>query len=179
VNQLQGSPDRWYQTANAKFAYDLAEKLLLKASVGIQLNQYASGGEPMRILPVFSVGGEYQLLRKTTIFLNAYRDLQGSPSLRGQDFIATGLDLGLKQKFAEKITFGLASGYENDAYVSNLADVEANRVDNFYFFRPGVSYSFLKYLEANFSYEYRTNLSTLKQDTWYDNRLNLELTMDF
>ena len=179
VNQVQGSPDRWYQSMNARFAYDLAEKLLLKTSVGIQLNQYASGGEPMRILPVFSIGGEYQLLRKTTIFLNAYRNIQGSPSIRGQDFIATGLDLGLKQKFAEKITFGLAAGYENDNYVSNLADVEANRVDNFYFFRPEVSYAFLKYLQANFSYEYRTNLSTLKQDTWYDNRMNLELSMDF
>jgi len=179
VNQVQDSPDRWYQTLNAKFGYDLAEKLVLNASVGIQLNQYSSGGEPMRILPVFSLGGEYQLLRKTTLYLNAYRNIQASPSLRGQDYIATGFDLGLKQKFAEKITFGLATGYENDAYVSNMANVQANRVDNFYFFRPGVSYSFLKYLEANFSYEYRFNSSTLTQDTWYDNRMNVELSMDF
>jgi hypothetical protein len=179
INQVQDSPDRIYQTLNARFAYDLAEKLLLKTSVGIQLNQYASGGEPMRILPVFSVGGEYQLLQKTTLVLNAYRNIQGSPSLQGQDYIATGVDLGLNQKFAEKISFGLAIGYENDAYISNIADVDATRVDNFYFFRPGISYSFLKYLDANFSYEYRYNSSTLRQDTWFDNRLNFELSMDF
>jgi uncharacterized protein (PEP-CTERM system associated) len=133
----------------------------------------------MRILPVFSVGGEYQLLQKTTLSLNAYRNIQGSPSLIGQDYIATGVDLGLKQKVAEKITFGLALGYENDLYIANMESVQASRVDNFYFFRPGVSYSFLKYLDANLSYEYRYNSSTLQQDTWFDNRVNFELTMDF
>jgi hypothetical protein len=179
VNQVQGSPDRWYQSMNARFEYELAEKLALKTSVGILLNQYAGGGEPMRILPVFSLGGEYQLLQKTALMVNAYRNIQGSPSIRGQDFIATGFDLGLKQKFSEKITFGFAVGYENDVYVSNLADVEATREDNFYFFRPELSYSFLKYVQANFSYEYRTNLSTLKQDTWYDNRMSLELSLDY
>lgn len=179
LNQVQESPNRLYQTLNARFTYDVAEKLVLKTSVGVQLNQYAGGGEPMRILPVFSVGGEYQLLQKTTLSLNAYRNIQGSPSLIGQDYIATGVDLGLKQKVAEKITFGLALGYENDLYIANMESVQATRVDNFYFFRPGVSYSFLKYLDANLSYEYRYNSSTLQQDTWFDNRVNFELTMDF
>jgi len=179
LNQVQESPNRWYQTLNARFNYDVAEKLVLNTSVGVQLNEYAGGGEPMRILPVFSVGGEYQLLQKTTLFLNAYRNIQGSPSLAGQDYIATGADLGFKQKIAEKITLGLAIGYENDYYIANVDSVDATRVDNFYFFRPGVSYSFLKYLDANLSYEYRYNSSTLQQDTWFDNRVNFELTMDF
>jgi hypothetical protein len=179
VNQVQGSPDRWYQSMNARFAYDLAEKLLLKTSVGIQLNQYASGGEPMRILPVFAVGMDYQLFPKTSLSLEAYRNMQASPSLQGQDYIATGLELGITQKLAQKIALGLAFGYENDTYVANTESVEATRVDNFYFFRPEISYSFLKYINANLSYEYRANESTIQEDSWFDNQVNLELSLDF
>jgi hypothetical protein len=179
VNQVQDSPNRVYQTLNARVDYQIAEKLKLKSSGGIQLNEYTSGGEPMRLLPVFSVGFEYQILPKTSLSLNAYRNLQGSPSLAGQDYIATGAQLGLKQQFNQKISLGLAGGYENDTYVANMESVQASRVDNFCFIRPEISYSFMKYLNANFSYEYRSNASTLQQDSWFDNQVNLELSLNF
>ena len=179
VNQVQDSPNRVYQTLNGLIAYDVAGKLDLNASMGIQFNQYTSGGEPMRILPVFAVGMDYQLFPKTSLSLEAYRNMQASPSLQGQDYIATGLELGITQKLAQKIALGLAFGYENDTYVANMESVEATRVDNFYFFRPEISYSFLKYLNANLSYEYRANDSTIQQDSWFDNQVNLELSLDF
>jgi hypothetical protein len=179
LNQVQDSPNRLYQTLNGLASYNIAEKLDLNASMGIQFNQYTSGGEPMRILPVFAVGLDYQLFPKTSLSLAAYRNMQASPSLQGQDYIATGLELGLTQMLAQKIALGLALGYENDTYVANLEGVEASRVDNFYFFRPEISYSFLKYLDANLSYEYRTNESTMQQDSWFDNQVNFELSLDF
>jgi hypothetical protein len=179
INQVQDSPDRVYQTLNARLNYQIAEKLNLNASAGIQVNEYTSGGEPMRILPVFSVGSEYQLFPKTSLSVTAYRNLQASPSLAGQDFIATGAELGITQQFNQKISLSLTAGYENDTYVANLASVQASRVDNFCFLRPEVSYNFLKYLNANFSYEYRSNASTLQQDSWFDNQVNFELSLNF
>lgn len=179
INQVQDSPNRLYQTLNGLVSYDIAEKLDLNASAGIQFNQYTSGGEPMRILPVFAVGLDYQLFPKTSFSLEAYRNMQASPSLQGQDYIATGLELGITQRLAQKIALGLALGYENDTYVANMESVKASRVDNFYFIRPEISYSFLKYLDANLSYEYRTNESTMQQDSWFDNQVNFELSLDF
>jgi hypothetical protein len=179
LDQAQYSPDQVYQILNARCSYDIAGKLVLKSSAGIQFIEYASGGEAMRIIPVFSVGADYQLFQKTSLELNAYRNLQNSPSLEGQDYIATGFDIGLEQHLSQKIKIGLAIGYENDTYVANMADVNASRVDNFYFFRPGISYSFLKYLDANFSYEYRTNASNTPLNSWFDNRLNCELSLNF
>jgi len=178
LSQVQDSPDRWYQTLNARAAYDLTGKLAVKSSVGIQFNQYAGGGEPMRILPVFALGAEYLLTPKTTFSLAAYRNMQASPSLEGQDYIATGVEGGIQQKFAENIAFGLAAGYENDTYVANTTAVSASRVDNFYFFRPSLSYSFLKYVNAILSYEYRANSSNVQADSWFDNRVNFELSLD-
>jgi hypothetical protein len=179
INQVEDSPDRLYQTLNARLNYQIAEKLNLKASGGIQVNEYTSGGEPMRILPVFSVGSEYQLSPKTSLSVTAYRNLQASPSLAGQDFIATGAELGITQQFNQKISLSLTAGYENDTYVANSASVQASRVDNFCFLRPEVSYNFMKYLNANFSYEYRSNASTLQQDSWFDNQVNFELSLNF
>jgi hypothetical protein len=178
LNQVEDSPDRWYQTLNARAAYDLTGKLVVKSSVGIQFNEYIGGGEPIRIIPVFTVGGEYRLSPKTTFSLASYRNMQASPSLEGQDYIATGIEGAVQQEFLENLAFGLAAGYENDTYVANTTAVQASRVDNFYFFRPSLSYSFLKYLNAILSYEYRANSSNFSQDSWFDNRVNIELSLD-
>ena len=131
----------------------------------------------MRIIPVFSLGADYQFSEKTKLTLKGYRNLQDSPSLAGQDYIATGGEFGIEQNLFKNIVFGLAVGYENDTYVSNTDSVTASRVDNFYFFRPSLSYNFLKNLDAEISYEYRANASNFQQDSWFDNRVTLELSL--
>jgi uncharacterized protein (PEP-CTERM system associated) len=151
----------------------------VKASGGVQFNEYVGGGEPPRVIPVFSLGAEYMLFTKTRLSLVAYRNLQASPSIAGQDYIATGGELGLSQEFASKFEIGVTTGYENDTYVANTTRTDATRVDNFFFIRPGISYNFLKYMKASLSYEYRTNHSDLVEDTWFDNKLNLELSARF
>lgn len=176
---VQDSPDMWYQTLNTRASYLLTGKVAVKSSLGLQFNQYVSGGEPMRIIPVFSVGADYALFSKTNLRLLAYRNLQASPSIEGQDYIATGGEIGIDQNFSEKLLFGISSGYENDTYVANTEATDATRVDNFFYFRPKISYSFMKYVRSSVSYEYRANDSTLQQDTWFDNRWNFEVSSDF
>lgn len=179
LQRTEDSPDMWYQTINARVNYGVTGKVVVNASGGIQFNQYVTGGEPMRILPIFSLGAEYLLFPKTTLTIVGYRNLQSSPSIAGQDYIATGGELGISQGLTDKLTFAIASGYENDTYVANTADTDATRVDNFYFFRPSVSYSFLKYLRASLSYEYRANASNFQEDTWFDNQFSCAIEGDF
>jgi hypothetical protein len=176
---VQDSPDMWYQTINGRANYLLTGKVALKSSLGVQFNQYVSGGEPMRIIPVFAFGADYAVLPKTTLKLIAYRNLQASPSIEGQDYIATGGEVGIDQNLSDKLVFSVGTGYENDTYVANTEATDATRVDNFFFFRPKISYSFMKYVQSSVSYEYRANDSTLQQDTWFDNRLNFEVSSDF
>jgi hypothetical protein len=177
--QVQESPDMWYQTLNGRLDYAITGKTIVKASGGVQFNEYVGGGEPPRVIPVFSLGAEYMLFKKTRLSLVAYRNLQASPSIAGQDYIATGGELGLSQEFASKFEIGVTTGYENDTYVANTTRTDATRVDNFFFIRPSISYNFLKYMKASLSYEYRTNRSDLVEDTWFDNKLNLELSARF
>jgi hypothetical protein len=179
LQPTEDSPDMWYQTINARVRHGATGKVALNATGGIQFNQYEGGGEPMRILPVFSLGAEYQLFPKTSLSLVGYRNLQSSASIAGQDYIATGGEFGVSQGLADKLSFAIATGYENDTYVANTADTDATRVDNFYFFRPSVTYSFLKYVRTSLSYEYRANASTFQQDSWFDNQFSWEFAGEF
>lgn len=179
LQPTEGSPDMWYQSLQARLDYRVTGKMFLNASGGLQLNQYVDGGEPMRAVPVFSLGCEYQLFPKTMLSLVGYRNLQSSPSLAAQDYIATGGEIGVAQQITEKLIFELSAGYENDTYVANVAKESATRVDNFYFARPAISYSFLKYVKATLSYEYRANDSTLQADTWFDNQFVFDLEGNF
>ena len=54
--------------------------------------------------------------------------------------------------------------------------MNADRVDNFFFVRPRVSYNFLKYLTATLFYQHRLNDSTRLVNTWYDNQVGFELS---
>ena len=179
LSQVQESPDMWYQTINGRLNYVLTGKTVVNATGGVQFNEYVGGGEPLRIIPVFSLGAEYSLFTKTRLSLVAYRNLQASASIAGQDYIATGGEIGINQEFASKFELGVSGGYENDTYVANTLSTDAYRVDNFFFFRPSMSYRFLKYMKASLAYEYRTNYSDLVQDTWYDNKVSLELSAQF
>jgi hypothetical protein len=175
----QNNPDQTYQIINARAKYDLTGKVAIKATGGVQLTQYQSGGEPMRASPVFSIGGEYLPFPNTTVSLVGYRNMQVSPSFDNQNYWATGVELGVTQIVAQKFQVGVAGGYENDTYVPNTANTVANRVDNFFFIEPQVSYNFLKYLTATLFYQHRFNDSTLQVDTWYDNQVGLELSAAF
>lgn len=173
------NPDQTYQMVNARAKYDLTGKVALKATGGVQFTQYASGGEAMRVSPVFSVGGEYLPFANTTISLLGYRNLQVSPSLNNQDYWATGVELGVTQTIAQKFQLGVAGGYENDTYVASTSDTTADRVDNFFFIQPEISYNFLRYLTATVFYQHRFNDSTQQVDTWYDNQIGFEISAAF
>lgn len=175
----QNNPDQTYQIINARAKYDLSGKVALKATGGVQLTQYQSGGEDMRVSPVWSLGGEYLPFPNTAISLVTYRNFQVSPSLNNQNYWASGVELGVTQTIAQKFQVGVSGGYENDTYVANERNVNADRVDNFFFIQPQVSYNFLRYLTATLFYQHRFNDSTQQVDTWYDNQVGLELSASF
>jgi hypothetical protein len=118
------------------------------------------------------------MLPKSTLTILAYRNLQASPSAgaglhrhrRGDWYLA---------EFFREARFQCGGRLSNDTYVANTEATDATRVDNFFFFRPKISDSFMKYVRSSISYEYRANDSTILQDSWLDNQMNFELSLDF
>jgi hypothetical protein len=177
--KVEDSPNRFYQTLNARVSYELTGKVVAKSALGVQFNEYSSAGEGVRILPVFSLGADYMLFPKTNLSLMGYRNLQASPSIESQDYIATGAEISLKQNFSDKLGVSTMVGFENDTYVANSSATTANREDNYVFFRPQISYLIMKKVQLSLSYEYRANESSLSQDSWFNNRINFEISCKF
>jgi len=205
-NPAQDSPTRYYQIINGRLHYDLTGKLALRATGGLQGSEYASGGAPFRVTPVLSMGADYklfsdaksgaamtpetgrklfasgrmrELVGNSSVSVNIYRNQQVSPSLKGQDYIATGGEIGLNKTFGHHWLANLSFGYENDTYIANSQNVSTGRSDNYFFVKPSITYHFLKFLDLTFFYERALNNSTQQYYTWVDNQAGVELKSTF
>jgi hypothetical protein len=205
-NPTENSPTRYYQTLNGRVHYDLTGKMALKATGGIQCNEFPSGGVPMRATPVLSLGADYKLfsdakegvvvpaapvtylpgsgrmqplLGGSSISLLLYRNQQASTYYNGQNILATGGEVGLNKTFGRHLSANISVGYENDAYIATQQGVQADRTDNYFFFKPSLTYRFLKYYDCTIFYEHSMNDSTIQYFTWVDSRFGLELKTSF
>lgn len=178
ILDVANGPLQYYQQLRARLRYEATGKLAFKVSGGIEFRQF-QGQSEFRTEPVFSLGLEYTPFDGTLVSLTGYRDVIGSNSLEGQNYVATGVQLSIQQRVLQKFFLGVAVGYENDTYFSTEAGVTADRVDNYIFIRPSVSYNIAEWVKTGVFYEYRNNDSTVSSSTFYDNRVGVELNLAF
>ena len=182
LNTAASSPTQRYQTLSGCANYLFTGKLSLNASAGFQANEYATGGQSSFGLGVFELGTTYTPNPATTLNLTAYRNLNNSASLQSQDYIATGVAVGVHHKLWTRWQPDLQLGMENDQYISNLPTVQSGRVDNYYFLAPGLQYDFLKddKLALKIFYQIRTNVSNEEQTYgWQQNLAGIQLKSTF
>ena len=186
-NTIQNSPSQMYQIVKGELRYTLDQKLLIKADGGIECNEYTSGGQSLFTTPVFktvaeyipfgSKGSEGKQRNYTQINLVGYRGLYNSSSLASQNYVATGTALEFSRYFHQWVPQA-SVGYENDTYYASLPTINANRVDNFCYLRPGIGYE-MKYLRALLYYQFRTNTSNSDQYSWRDNQIGIDFQTTF
>ena len=182
LNTAGGSPDQRYERLSGVVNYLFTGKVSLQAVGGVEFNQYASGGQSSFGTSVFSLGARYTPISSTTCNLTAYRNLNNSASLVGQDYIATGVALGIHHQMWIRWQPELLFGMENDQYISNLPTVQSGRVDNYYFLKPALQYNFLKdgRLALKIYYQISTNISNEEQTYgWQNNQAGIQLSSTF
>lgn len=178
ILNVEESPLQFYQQARLRAKYTATGKLDAKLSGGVEFRQF-DGGQDMKIEPVFSLGLEYRPFDGTLLSINGYRNVVGSNSLRGQDYVATGFAISIQQRFLQKFYTGITFGYENDTYFATANDTFSDRVDNYIFLRPSISYALNDWVTAGAFYEYRDNASTVSSSAFYNNRFGFELGLQF
>jgi hypothetical protein len=99
--------------------------------------------------------------------------------LRGEDFIATGVELAISQRFFQRIYLTVAAGYENDEYIEIAEDVNTGRVDNYVYARPAIAFAFTKWVSISAFYEFRNNFSTESEFAFYNNRFGGAIAFQF
>ena len=186
-NTIQNSPNQTYQIFEGQARYAVDQKLLIRADGGFECNEYTTGGQQLFATPVFKTVAEYipfgdkgtegKKRNYTQINLIGYRGLYNSSSLASQNYVATGTALEFSRYLHQWIP-QVAVGYENDTYYASLPGVTANRMDNFYYLRPGLGYE-MKYLRAMLYYQFRANSSNIQQYSWKDNQVGIDFHTSF
>ncbi|MBN8708488.1 MAG: outer membrane beta-barrel protein [Verrucomicrobia bacterium] len=179
ILDVADSPLQYYQQIRGRLRYDATGKLAFKSSAGIEFRQFQGESDEFRIEPVFSLGLEYTPFDGTLISLTGYRDVIGSNSLVGQNYVATGFQISIQQRVLQKFFVGVAFGYENDTYFATESDIDSSRVDNYIFARPSISYNLADWAKTGIFYEYRNNDSNESSSSFYDNRVGVELNLTF
>ena len=168
------SPFQVYEQIRARATYNATGKITFEGSAGVEFRQFDSEN---RTYFVFSLTANYRPFDGTVIALRGYRNIYGSASLEGQDFIATGIESSLTQRFFHRFYLTVATGYENDDYIAVAEDAQAGRVDNFVFIRPALAFSFTKWGSISVFYEFRKNFSNESEFAFYDNRVGAAVAL--
>jgi len=121
----------------------------------------------------------YQPFDGTTLSLVGYRTVVGSTVEAGQDYTATGFAIAAEQRFFQKIYATLSLGFENDDYFPTGDETFEDRVDNYFFIRPSLRYSLVRWVSANLFYEYRSTASSQETRSFYNNRVGIEISTSF
>jgi hypothetical protein len=174
--RVQDSPDQTYQQVRLRGTYSLTGKIDFKFSGGLEFRE-VDDGEPLKAYPAFSLSVQYRPFDGTFISIAGYRTVFGSSSSIGQNFLATGFEISIRQRILERITVTTAFGYENDSYFGTSETSETKRVDNYFFIRPSLSCALTRDVAFGIFYEFRRNDSNQLVNTFFNNRAGLELSM--
>ncbi|HEY5706867.1 MAG TPA: outer membrane beta-barrel protein [Terrimicrobiaceae bacterium] len=176
VLRVQESPDQTYQQLRIRGGYSLTGKIDIKFSGGLEFRE-VDDGQPLKTYPAFSLSLNYRPFDGTLISVEGYRTVFGSSSAIGQNFIATGFEVSIRQRIFQRITVTTAFGYENDDYFGTSQASQTKRVDNYFFIRPAISYALTRHAAFGIFYEFRRNESNQLVNTFFNNRAGLEFSM--
>ncbi len=171
-------PIQFYQQALARVEYTRLAKLTFTFEAGLQFLEF-QGSDKVKIDPIFNLGVQYDPFPGTALVFVGYRNVVSSTTLEGQDFTATGFELRVQQRFLQKFTATVGVGYENDSYFGTTAETPTDRVDNYLFVRPSLTYAFVDWFSASIFFEFRQNTSTQETNGFDNNRAGIDILTRF
>ena len=158
------TPNQTFEQGLVRASYRATEKLDVNGSAGIQFSQF-EGGDDKGPTFIFSLGGSWLPLERTSVSLEAYRRDVPSYVYSGQNYTLTGTRATIRQLFLEKYSASLSAGFENSDYTktsSGVTSFSTGRSDNYFWVRPTVDYQFNDRWTMGLFYQYRSKSSNQK-----------------
>jgi hypothetical protein len=176
---VHNSANQHYEQALLRAAYIATEKVDFRASAGVEWRHFDSGRDA-HVNGVFALGATYKPVEKTQVRLDLYRRNQSSVVLQDQDYTTTGFAVGLRQSMSDRFIVGVSGGYDHLSYFATANTVTGpKRVDDYFFVRPNVEWTFNEHLSAGAFYQYRKNDSKGSSFNFSNNQVGLSSTYSF
>ncbi len=119
----------------------------------------------------FELQTQHNLTPKRGLQVNAFRKFHESDTALASSYYATGINVGLRQKFTEKWSSTLVAAYERDDY--NGID----REDDYFSIGPAVRYEPRKWLIVDFGYYWNLKDSNIDFYDYTSNELFLRASI--
>lgn len=155
----ESSVDQTYQQGLARVAYSMTAKLDLHASAGVEVRQFEDGRDN-RVNGVFTLGTTYKPQEQTDIILEAHRRTLSSVVLVDQNYVTTGLNGTVRQRFLAKYVASLSLGYDHLEYFATREGVTSDRSDDYFYARIGMEMEVTDKLGVGVFYQFRENNSS-------------------
>lgn len=170
VQDFIDTPNQTFQQVAVRSSYEVSEKLDVSGSIGLFFSQFQGGDDKGPTL-VFNFEGSWRPLENTFVSAEIYRRDFPSYSTAGQTYTATGLRASIAQRFLEKYTASIATGYENSDYSNTTSGANNDRTDDYFWIRPTAAYAFNERFNAGVYYQFRTKNSDNNAFDYSNNQL--------
>jgi hypothetical protein len=174
----EGGSAQTYQQALVRISNPVSGKVIVNASGGVEFRHLGNSGDT-QTTPVFRVGASYQPFDGTAISVEASRRIYSSAAAVGQNFVATGGTVSVRQRLFRKFFATVAGGYEDATYQSADGTKDTSRHDQYVFIRPSVSFAFRRWANLDLYYQYRGNTSTASSSAFESNLAGLQVDISF
>ena len=177
VLETDRSGQQTYEQALGRVAYTPTEKLSFRAEAGVELRQ--SDEVDGRVNPVFSLAATYLPFAETQVKLSAYRRVESSAILVGQNFTITGVRAEITRRIKGRFDVALAGGYEHTDYNSVARSSGNSRTDNYFFVRPSVRFPITRRAQVEAYYLHRQNDSSQSRSGFENNQTGIQVSIAF
>ncbi len=173
-----GGLEQYSEQAQLRLGYQIREKEAVTASVGLEYRE-RGGNADDAVTPVFAITANWAPFLDSTVTLEGHRQTEASGSIIGEDFVDTGVGLGLRQNLFQRAYTQLDVGYQNADYENVTEKGSPPRNDNYFTLRGTVGYHFTKWLQVSAFYEHREDLSTRSNFSFTTNRAGIEVGLTY
>lgn len=174
--EVEGGADRVFERLLVRATHSLSEKLTFDGEGGVEFRNAQAQGRGDRIF-VFDVSTKWKAAAGTELGVKAYRRVEASALSPEQDFALTGVALTFRRSLRAGLHATFAGGYHRANY-NRVANIP-KRSDDFLFLRPGVLYNFARWGNAELTYEYRFNKSSLETAAFENNRVSFGVSLTY
>ena len=162
---VERSSGQVFEQVLARESYSATEKISIEAYGGVELRQLETGD---RAFPVLNASGSYRPFEGTQITLSAYRKVQNSALLSGENYIVTGATIEASRNVRAGWDLVLSGGYNHSDYSATSRRNATPREDHYFFVRPALRFEVARRLHAEFFYLYQQNDSTYTPTAFRD-----------
>lgn len=174
--EASGGLEETFQQLQARLGYNVTNQVTLSLRAGLEIRERGAGAG-LAFDPVFSLSGTWTPFSGTTVTLEGHRHTEASAAVAGDDFVSTGISLGVRQHLVQRFYAALDAGYENADYENITNTGSTARNDDYYTLRVSVGYDFVEWVKVEAFYVFRDDRSNQSTYTFTSNRLGVQANL--